>query len=252
MPCRRARMAARPRCRNRADLGGSRPDRAELHPELAGEASRRQIFRPRTAGSTGPRSASCTPACSAGRSFPSFRRSGRSCCSARRSICGACCAGAAARRPPSRCCWFFTSAMPGWCWVRRLLGLAMLDADPPQSAAIHALTAGAIGTMTLAVMTRATRGHTGRALSADRATPNLLARHARRGHPGRRRFPRDWTMPLLVVSAGFWIGAFGLFVSAYGPMLLLSTADKLVPSGSPRSQKGRYVRLNVRVGGRVE
>jgi uncharacterized protein involved in response to NO len=51
-----------------------------------------------------------------------------------------------------------------------LLGLAIMDADIPQSLAIHALTAGAIGTMTVAVMTRATRGHTGRPLSADRAT----------------------------------------------------------------------------------
>jgi uncharacterized protein involved in response to NO len=61
----------------------------------------------------------------------------------------------------------------GYAWVvlgAALLGLAMLDPDLPQSAAIHALTAGAIGTMTLAVMTRATRGHTGRALSADRTT----------------------------------------------------------------------------------
>ena len=46
----------------------------------------------------------------------------------------------------------------------------MLDSDVPQSAAIHALTAGAIGTMILAVMTRVMRGHTGRVLSADRAT----------------------------------------------------------------------------------
>ena len=61
----------------------------------------------------------------------------------------------------------------GYAWLvlgAALLGLAMLDADLPQSAAIHALTAGAIGTMTLAVMTRVTRGHTGRDLSADRAT----------------------------------------------------------------------------------
>lgn len=37
-------------------------------------------------------------------------------------------------------------------------------------AALHALTAGAIGTMTMAVMTRATLGHTGRTLVADRGT----------------------------------------------------------------------------------
>jgi uncharacterized protein involved in response to NO len=61
----------------------------------------------------------------------------------------------------------------GYAWLvlgAALLGLAMLDAGLPQSAAIHTLTAGAIGTMILAVMTRATRGHTGRDLSADRAT----------------------------------------------------------------------------------
>ena len=53
----------------------------------------------------------------------------------------------------------------GYAWLVlgcALLGLSMLDADLPRSAAIHALTAGAIGTMILAVMTRATRGHTGR------------------------------------------------------------------------------------------
>ena len=61
----------------------------------------------------------------------------------------------------------------GYAWLVlgvALLGLAVLDADVPLSAAIHALTAGAIGTMILAVMTRATRGHTGRDLSADRVT----------------------------------------------------------------------------------
>ena len=61
----------------------------------------------------------------------------------------------------------------GYAWLvlgAALLGLAMLDADLPQSAAIHTLTVGAIGTMILAVMTRVTRGHTGRELSADHAT----------------------------------------------------------------------------------
>jgi uncharacterized protein involved in response to NO len=30
-----------------------------------------------------------------------------------------------------------------------------------------------------------------------------------------------WTMPLLIASACLWIAAFGGFVLAYGPMLLL-------------------------------
>lgn len=112
----------------------------------------------------------------------------------------------------------------GYAWLvlgAALLGLAMVDADVTQSAAIHALTAGAIGTMILAVMTRATRGHTGRDLSADRATSLIyslvnLAAVTRVA----AAFAAGWTMPLLIVSAGFWIAAFGLFTLCYGPMLL--------------------------------
>ena len=60
----------------------------------------------------------------------------------------------------------------GYGWLAlslSLLGLAILPPDAvPHSAALHALTAGAVGTMTLAVMTRASLGHTGRAIVADR------------------------------------------------------------------------------------
>jgi uncharacterized protein involved in response to NO len=113
----------------------------------------------------------------------------------------------------------------GYGWVvlgAALLGLAMLDADLPQSVAIHALTAGAIGTMILAVMTRVTRGHTGRDLSADRITSLIyilvtLAAITRVAFA----FDAGWTMPLLIASACFWIAAFGGFVLRYGPMLLL-------------------------------
>jgi uncharacterized protein involved in response to NO len=112
----------------------------------------------------------------------------------------------------------------GYAWLvfgAALLGLSMLDADVPQSAAIHALTAGAIGTMILAVMTRATRGHTGRDLSADRVTRLIyllvsLAAITRVV----AAFGTAWTMPLLIISACFWIAAFGGFVLSYGPMLI--------------------------------
>jgi uncharacterized protein involved in response to NO len=113
----------------------------------------------------------------------------------------------------------------GYAWLvlgSALLGLATLGLWVPQSAAIHALTVGAVGTMILAVMTRATRGHTGRDLSADRATAAIyvlvnLAALARVG----AAFGGAWTMSLLVTSASLWIGAFGLFALVYGPMLLL-------------------------------
>ena len=55
-----------------------------------------------------------------------------------------------------------------------LSALAAFDVLP-ESAGIHAWTGGAIGTMTLAVMTRATLGHTGQALQASIGTQCLYA-----------------------------------------------------------------------------
>jgi uncharacterized protein involved in response to NO len=118
----------------------------------------------------------------------------------------------------------------GYAWLvlgAALLGLALLDANLPQSAGIHALTVGAAGTMILAVMTRATRGHTGRTLSADRGTSLIyilvnIAAIARVA----AAFGTDWTMPLVIASASLWIGAFVLFVIFYGPMLLVRQSAK--------------------------
>jgi uncharacterized protein involved in response to NO len=118
----------------------------------------------------------------------------------------------------------------GYAWLVlgvALLGLSTLDADLPQSAAIHALTAGAIGTMTLAVMTRATRGHVGRELSADHITSLIyilvtLAAITRVV----AAFSAAWAMPLLICSACLWIASFGSFVISYGPMLLFRRVDR--------------------------
>ncbi len=52
--------------------------------------------------------------------------------------------------------------------------LSAFDVVAP-SAGIHAWTGGAIGTMTLAVMSRATLGHTGRQLQASVATQLVYA-----------------------------------------------------------------------------
>jgi len=110
----------------------------------------------------------------------------------------------------------------GWLIVgSALLGLTTLGLAIPQSAAIHALTVGAMGTMILAVMTRATRGHTGRPLVADRTTVLIyglvsaaaLTRIA-------ASFLDAWTMPLLSASGLFWILAFLIFALAYGRALL--------------------------------
>lgn len=113
----------------------------------------------------------------------------------------------------------------GYAWLGVglvLLGLAALVPDAvPFTAGVHALTTGAMGVETLAMMTRATRGHTGRPRVADRSTTAiyvlvLSAAVVRVSAP----FLTDWTAALLAVSATLWALAFAGFVAAYGPMLL--------------------------------
>ncbi|MBW8076950.1 MAG: NnrS family protein, partial [Gallionella sp.] len=112
----------------------------------------------------------------------------------------------------------------GYAWLVAgvaALGIATLTPTFPLAAAIHALTAGAIGTMILAVMTRVSRGHTGRALTADRATTVIyflvvFAATARIAAALVGRAEEE----LLIVAALLWIGAFGLFVLRYAPFLV--------------------------------
>jgi uncharacterized protein involved in response to NO len=84
------------------------------------------------------------------------------------------------------------------------------------SAGIHAWTGGAIGTMTLAVMSRATLGHTGRRLEASAATHLIyasvivaaLARVC-------AALEVDHTGALLAVAGIAWAAAFLGFAAAY-------------------------------------
>jgi uncharacterized protein involved in response to NO len=112
----------------------------------------------------------------------------------------------------------------GYCWVPvgiGLLGATILGAPIPRSAAIHALTAGAMGTMILAVMTRASLGHSGRELRAGPATM-LLYVLVTLGALLRVAAPLvliDYTLGMEVAAAA-WAGAFLLFAAAYAPVLL--------------------------------
>jgi uncharacterized protein involved in response to NO len=107
----------------------------------------------------------------------------------------------------------------GYLWVAvgaALLGAAMLTQYVPQMAAIHALTAGAIGTMTLAVMTRVSRGHTGRGLTADGRTSFIyVAITAAAILRVAAAFADTPAMLLLKASALLWILSFGLFALFY-------------------------------------
>jgi uncharacterized protein involved in response to NO len=79
---------------------------------------------------------------------------------------------------------------------------------------------GAIGTMTLAVMTRATLGHSGLPLAADRATTVIYAL-VTLATLLRLAVPLFWAQAtVLTLLAGLcWTGAFLLFVLHYfGPL----------------------------------
>jgi len=111
----------------------------------------------------------------------------------------------------------------GYAFVPLGFLLAAANVAAPQTiwpvAAIHAWTAGGVGTMTLAVMTRASLGHSGRALSADRWTTAIylmviaaaLARIVAGTSLG--------SIGLQHLSASLWILAFATFTVRYWPVL---------------------------------
>lgn len=118
----------------------------------------------------------------------------------------------------------------GYAWIP--IGLALLAAvnlgvAVPQSAAVHALTAGAMGTMILAVMSRATLGHTGRELRAGAGTQAgfglvtaaaLLRVAAPLGL-------LDYRLGMEIAGTA-WLAAFLLFLLAYGPLLFRRRVDE--------------------------
>src|SRR5262249_3377287 len=102
-----------------------------------------------------------------------------------------------------------------------LLGAASAFDLVPPGAGVHAWMAGAAGIMTLAVMTRATLGHTGHALTASVGTQAIyaaiiiaaVARICAVIHTAQSDV-------LLHVAAFAWVAAFLGFALAYGPLLV--------------------------------
>ena len=112
----------------------------------------------------------------------------------------------------------------GYAWLAvgfALLGTSLAFDILPVTAAFHALTIGAMGTMILAVMTRATLGHTGQALVAGPGTAAayLLVTIAAVLRVVAGTWPGIGS-PATMLARGLWIGAFALFALLYGPVLL--------------------------------
>jgi uncharacterized protein involved in response to NO len=102
-----------------------------------------------------------------------------------------------------------------------LAGLAALAPQVvPMAAGVHALAVGAVACMTLAVMARASLGHTGRELAADTGIRAIFAaiiiaailRVAAAMAPG--------MAVLLHMSAGLWVAAFAGYAVRFGGVLM--------------------------------
>ena len=102
-----------------------------------------------------------------------------------------------------------------------LLNAAAAFGLVPASAGVHAWMAGAAGTMTLAVMTRATLGHTGHALTASVGTQAIYAAIIIAAAARICAVIHTAQSDLLLHIAAFaWVAAFLGFALAYGPLLL--------------------------------
>jgi uncharacterized protein involved in response to NO len=118
----------------------------------------------------------------------------------------------------------------GYAWIPAgliLMGIASvtnvlnLGFSLPTAGSLHALTAGAMTIMSLAVMTRATLGHTGRGLHAGPGTTALylLANLAALVRVSAAFVPSLYVFGL-TLSGYLWAGAFGLFICLFGPKLI--------------------------------
>lgn len=118
----------------------------------------------------------------------------------------------------------------GMAWVA--LGLALvaagdLGAPIAPSAGLHALTAGAMGSMILAVMTRVGLGHTGRPLVLPTYAVSCYALvHAGAALRVAAALAEPTLAPPLLAAGGLlWAAAFGLFAALYVPILTRPRID---------------------------
>jgi uncharacterized protein involved in response to NO len=113
----------------------------------------------------------------------------------------------------------------GYAWIPLgllLLALFQFGFELPRSAGIHALTAGAIGAMILAVTSRVALGHTGRPLVAPGVIVVAYVMISA-GAALRVAAPLLWpaAAPTILQVAGLlWSGSFAVFTIVYAPILV--------------------------------
>ena len=114
-----------------------------------------------------------------------------------------------------------------WIWLHLLLRALAAAALVAPSAATHALTVGAIGGLTIGMMTRTARGHTARPLRADRADVAAYALVAIAALL-RVGLPLAWPaaqVHAVLCSALLWSAGFAVYAWRYGPWLARPRLD---------------------------
>ncbi len=117
----------------------------------------------------------------------------------------------------------------GYGWI--VLGFVLVTLSTlgwlAPSLAVHAFTAGAIGTLTLGMMARVGLGHTGRMLEPARiisAAFALIALAALFRVAGPLAFPKAYGL-VIILSGMLWMLAFGIFAVVYLPVLIRPRVD---------------------------
>jgi uncharacterized protein involved in response to NO len=118
----------------------------------------------------------------------------------------------------------------GYLWIPAGLGLRALSAvtaSVPASTATHALTVGAIGALTLGMMSRVALGHTGRLLTVSRpvvAAFALVTLAAAVRVLGPIVAPAQYRAAVFLAGT-LWSGAFAAFLFVYAPILASRRVD---------------------------
>ncbi len=118
----------------------------------------------------------------------------------------------------------------GYAWLAMamvLIGSAILGVGLHQEDAIHALTTGAVGVMTLGIMTRASLGHTGRIKHAGPLTVMIYVLVTLGALVRVFGLSVSLLNPItLALAAGCWSGAYVLFAISYAPILFQPSLDE--------------------------
>lgn len=117
----------------------------------------------------------------------------------------------------------------GYAWIVAGFALLALSATgvAAASSALHAFTAGGIGTLTLGMMARVSLGHTGRMLES---APLMTLAYIAVNLAALSRvvlpllLPTAWAT-LMAIAGFLWMAAFGLFAAIYWPILLRPRVD---------------------------